>query len=135
MSKVEYSEEFMSRYLSQAKSKLIAVDFDDTITFPRPYPEKAPLNPKAKKYLDKLNKAGFTLVLWTSRLHGDYEEAYERCVGEFNMPYFKKDDMIHGATGKLLATFYIDDKSCINNKVNWRKIYKFLIKKYGKEIK
>ena len=30
-----------------------------------------------------------------------------------------------------IAKFYIDDRSYANNKVPWRKIYKFLIKKYG----
>ena len=36
------------------KQKIIAVDYDDTITLYAPYPQKAYLNPKAKKYLNKL---------------------------------------------------------------------------------
>ena len=38
------------------KQKIIAVDYDDTITLYAPYPQKAYLNPKAKKYLNKLNE-------------------------------------------------------------------------------
>lgn len=131
-----YSDEMIKKYLGQAKGKIIAVDFDDTITLHAPYPERAELNKKAKKYLDKLHNAGFRLILWTSRLEGDVDEAYQRCIIEFNMPYIELDtDLIHGASGKLLATFYIDDKSYINGKVKWRKIYKYLIKKYGKVVK
>ena len=40
------------------KQKIIAVDYDDTITLYAPYPQKAYLNPKAKKYLNKLNEKG-----------------------------------------------------------------------------
>jgi len=50
-------------YLSQNNGKYIAVDYDDTITLHRPYPEKAPLNPDAKKYLTLLHEAGYKLVL------------------------------------------------------------------------
>ena len=126
-------EGFNAKYFDQANSKIIGVDFDDTITLHRPYPEKAPLNKKAKKYLDKLNKCGFILVLWTARVGKDYEDALFRCHCEFEMPYIKSDsdELVHGKTGKLVAKFYIDDRSYVNNKVPWRKIYKFLIKKYG----
>ena len=50
------------------------------------------------------------------------------------MPYIKKDgpDLIHGGSGKLVARFYIDDRSYPKGKVPWKKIYKYLIKKYGK---
>lgn len=131
---INIDEGFNGNYMKQAKSKIIAVDYDDTITEKRPYPEEAPLNKLAKKYLDKLHEAGFEIVLWSARLEKDYIGAYERCVSEFQMPYIKKDDahLIHGSSGKLVARFYIDDRSYPEGKVPWKKIYKYLIKKYGK---
>lgn len=117
------------RYVKQLKSKVIAVDFDDTITLYRPYPEVAPLNPQARKYLRLLDEAGYELVLWSARLGEGYEEAYNRCVNEFNMPFMKRDcdEYVHGVTGKIVARFYIDDKS-IPGKLNWRRIYRFILK-------
>ena len=85
------SKEVIERYKKQLSMKLIAVDFDDTITYYRPYPEKGPLNPTAKKYLTKLHEAGYELVLWSARMTMSYEEAYNRCVGEFGMPFIKRD--------------------------------------------
>lgn len=127
-----YDKDIIARYEYQALGRVIAVDFDSTITQHRPYPQKAPLNKKAKKYLDKLNEKGFRIVLWTSRLEDDLEEAYDRCINEFGLSYLIKDNpnLIHGATGKLVASFYIDDNSYVNKKVPWRKIYKYLLKKY-----
>lgn len=123
------TQEEILKYQNQLKQKIIAVDFDDTITLFKPYPEKGPLNPKAKKYLTKLHKKGFEIVLWSARICENYDEAYDRCINEFEMSFIKKDsnEYVHGQTGKLVARFYIDDKS-IPGKLNWKKIYKFLIK-------
>lgn len=115
-------------YFKQAEGKYIAVDYDDTITLYRPYPEKAALNPEAKKYLLKLHEKGYKLVLWTARIGDSYDEAYNRCINEFELPLIKdNEDLIHGKSGKLVASFYIDDKSYINRKVKWKKIYKYII--------
>lgn len=123
------TKELKEQYHKQANSKLIAVDFDNTITLPRPYPERAPLNPKAKKYLDLLNKKGYSLVLWSARLFEDYDEAYDRCINEFGLEYMLKDSdyFLHGQSGKIVTSFYIDDKAIPGN-LNWKKIYKFIIK-------
>ena len=120
---------FNDKYLGNETKKIIAVDYDDTITLYAPYPEQADLNPKAKKYLDKLHEKGYTLVLWSARDGKDYDEAYNRCINEFGLTYLEKDSKVfkHGATGKLAAHFYIDDRS-ISGKLNWKKVYKFIIK-------
>ena len=120
---------FNDKYLGNETKKIIAVAYDDTITLYAPYPEQADLNPKAKKYLDKLHEKGYTLVLWSARDGKDYDEAYNRCINEFGLTYLEKDSKVfkHGATGKLAAHFYIDDR-CILGKLNWKKVYKFIIK-------
>ena len=123
------NEHEIKRYVDQLNRKIIAVDFDDTITLFRPYPEKGPLNPLAKKYLSKLNEKGYEIVLWSARICESYDDAYDRCVNEFGMPFIKKDsdEFVHGKSGKIIAKFYIDDKS-IPGKLNWKKIYKFIVK-------
>lgn len=118
-------------FKNQLARKVIAVDFDDTITIFRPYPEKGPLNPLAKKYLTKLHEKGYELVLWSARICESYEDAYNRCINEFGMPFIKKDgpEYVHGKTGKLIACYYIDDKG-VPGKLNWRKTYNHIIKNF-----
>lgn len=110
-------------------NKVIAVDYDDTITEHRPYPEKAPLNKTAKIYLDLLNDLGYKLVLWTARSGNDYKEAYDRCINEFGLTYLIEDNpnLEHGHTGKLCADYYIDDKSSFGN-IDWQKTFEYIIK-------
>ena len=130
------TEEDKKIYWNQAHSGLIAVDYDNTITKYKPYPELAPLDVEAKKYLDKLNEKGFKLVLWSSRIKEDYDEAYNRCINEFNMPYILRDsdEFLHGRTGKIIASYYIDELSSYG-KVNWKKTYKYIIKNVKKVLK
>lgn len=128
---MKYKEDFNSKYFND--KIVIAVDFDDTITEHRPYPELAPLDKRAKTYLDKLHQAGFQLVLWSARVGDDYSDALRRCNDEFGLDYIRSDsqEYNHGKSGKLVAQFYIDDRSYFG-KIPWRKIYKYLIKKYMK---
>lgn len=130
------TEDDKKKYWAQAHAGIIAVDYDNTITKYRPYPELAPLDKKAKKYLDKLHEKGFTLILWSCRIKEDYDAAYDRCINEFDMPYMLKDSdkYIHGKTGKLIAGYYIDELSSYG-KVNWRKTYKYIIKNVKKVLK
>lgn len=109
--------------------KIVAIDFDDTITEHRPYPQKAPLSKKAKKYLTKINDLGYELVFWSARQNEDHNIAFERCLYEFDLNFIKSDSerYKHGATGKLDAFFYIDDKSYFG-KLPWHKIYRYLRK-------
>ena len=49
------------------KNKIIAIDFDGTITDDTPYPVCGNLRKEAVEYIQKLHKLGYTLVLWTAR--------------------------------------------------------------------
>lgn len=108
--------------------KIIAIDFDDTITLPSNYPITGKLNPKAKKYIELLAKNGYECVLWTSRSGEYYEEACN-LIKQWKLPisFDTEGKYIKGSTGKLNADFYIDDRSCIG-KLNWKKIYKYIMK-------
>lgn len=122
-------KDIVEKYNRQLKARIIAVDFDNTITLPCPYPYTGELNKTAKKYLDKLHNKGYRLVLWSARIEKDYEEAYNLCVNKFGMPYIEKDtdDLVHGVSGKLVASFYIDDLA-YPKKLNWKKLYKYITK-------
>lgn len=133
MTEKEWNE-LKEKYHKQALLNIIAVDYDSTITKFRPYPEKAPLDKRAKKYLIKLNELGFPLVLWSARVDKDYFEALDRCHNEFGMPFILSDEnLVHGQTGKLVACFYIDDHSYVNHKIPWRRIYRYFVTKRRKE--
>ena len=126
--------ELEERYWKQAH-QVIAVDYDGTITEDRPYPEVAPLSLIAKEYLEKLHKAGFTLVLWTARLEDTYSGVLDRCRNEFGMPFIEEDSdkFLHGATGKLVCAHYIDDKGVLG-KLDWEETYNHIMRKYSKHV-
>lgn len=107
----------------------IAVDYDDTITTKVPYPQKADLDIKAKKYLQKIYELGYTLVLWSARKPEYYEEAYTRCINEFHIPIIHIRNFDKEESRKINCLFYIDDRSYVNRKVPWKKIYKYLKKR------
>ena len=93
--------------------KIIAIDFDDTLTEFRPFPEIAPFRKEIFEYIPLLAEK-YTLVLWTAR-RGIY---YDECV---NGESFR-----HGKTGKLEADYYIDDKANFGI-IDWKQIYKKLM--------
>ena len=107
------------------KNKIIAIDFDGTITDDTPYPVCGNLRKEAVEYIQKLHKLGYTLVLWTAR-KGEY---YTECIcklQEWNIyEYFSFEPLIN-SNGKIYADFYIDDRSLIEE-INWQKIYKYII--------
>lgn len=106
------------------RQRIIAVDFDGTITDYSPFPITGKLRPEAVKYLNLLNEKGYDLVLWCARKGDDYNNAVA-LVKQWNLPVRipKKE------VGKMVADFYIDDKSCLG-KINWRRIYKYIIRTY-----
>jgi len=111
----------------KSNSKLIAIDFDDTITNFAPYPHTGTLNKKAEKYIRLLVENGYTLILWTARTGENYKEAC-KLIEEWNLP-IKLDDKSkyeHGTTGKISVDFFIDDRS-FTGKINWRKLYKYIL--------
>ena len=104
---------------------IIAIDYDETITDNTPYPKEGRIRPEAVKYIKLLYNKGYTLVLWTSRKQPYFNQCIERLKKEDLYKYFTFRYETT-PTGKVPADFYIDDKS-IPGKLNWRKIYKYII--------
>ena len=111
--------------------RIIAIDYDETITDNTPFPFEGKIRPEAKHYIKKIYKDGYTLVLWTARKGIYYQQAIERLHKENLYKYFtfdKKSMLSFGELGKLEADFYIDDKSLIEP-IDWEKIYNYIIEK------
>ena len=91
---------------------IVAVDFDDTITMPSPFPITGKVRKDAIFYIKKMYENGVMLILWTCRVDNYLSEA---------TAILKINDNISGSSRKVYADFYIDDKSM---QINWKKIYK-----------
>lgn len=92
------------------QNKVIAVDFDNTITCKSEYPITGKIDKKRIKKLKKLKKENI-LILWTCRKGGELEEAIELCRKnglEFDYINQTPDGE---KCNKLKADLYIDDKS------------------------
>lgn len=112
---------------NQLKQKIIAVDFDETITNYTPYPIQGTLRKDAEKYLHKLKEKGYRLILWSARFDCNYRKAIELC-NEWGLPIEEDtQDLLHGESGKLVASFYIDDKATLG-RLSWKKVYKYIVK-------
>ena len=82
----------------------LCIDFDKTITDDTPWPKTGDIRPGCKVVLDKLKSKGFRLVLFTSRIGAEFDEAVEFCE-KYHLPF---DDYI---SGKPYAKYYLDDKA------------------------
>lgn len=114
--------------MEKSKIKVIAIDFDETITDNTPYPYKGKIRKEAIKYIKKLYEKGYKLVLWTARKEKYYFEALDQLRESDIYKYFSFDYLEVGYTGKLIADFYIDDRS-LTYKINWKKMYKYITKR------
>lgn len=125
--KKEENELIWDKICNQLKRKVIAVDFDETLTEKKPYPIQGDLRKDAKKYITKLAEKGYTLVLWSARIGDNYKIALDLCK-KWNLPILEDtDEFVHGDSGKLIANFYIDDKAVLG-KLRWRKVYNYIVK-------
>lgn len=109
-------------------NKVIAIDFDETITDHTPYPYTGNIRPEARKYIKQLYDKGYSLVLWTSRKGIDYSSAVERLRTEHLYEYFDFNllESLQSDGGKIDADFYIDDKA-IPGEINWEEIYNYIV--------
>jgi len=107
------------------KNKIIAIDFDGTITDDTPYPVCGNLRTEAVIYIHKLYKLGYKLVLWTARKDKYYDECIYK-LKEWNLYKYFSFDNLTNTNGKIYADFYIDDRSLME-KIDWKKIYNYII--------
>ena len=98
--------------LNQISNKIIAVDFDNTLTYKSEYPITGKINPKMIKFIKDLQLRNNKIILWTCREDEELVEAIKLCA-EYKL-YFDainaNVDGIH-TSRKVFAHYYIDDKA------------------------
>lgn len=122
----------MSTSNTNNSEMVIAIDYDGTITDDTPFPKLATIRPEALLYIPLLYNKGYKLILWTARKEEYYAQAVERLkeIGLYKYFDFQYGD--YGVTGKLVADFYIDDRSSMGP-LDWNKIYKYIVKELHNE--
>ena len=100
--------------LTQIKNKIIAVDFDNTITNKSKPPITGTINQKMINILKKI-KENNKLILWTCREDNELQEAINLCK-QNGLEFDKINENIDDTySRKIKADYYIDDKNiCIN---------------------
>lgn len=115
----------------------IAVDFDDTLTNHSVYPITGSINASAATICRNLASKGYRLILWTCRQGEALREAHNllkqaNLYGLFDWDYLENPEN-HGDSGKLLADFYIDDRSMFlyeDEQPDWNFIYRYILERF-----
>lgn len=97
-------------------NKIVAIDFDGTITDDSPYSIIGKLRPNCKKAIDFINKHN-NVILWTCRMGEDLDEA--RDFLRFHDINIKIPTVINS---KIVADIYIDDRNYPFKKIDWYEI-------------
>lgn len=105
-------------------NKVIAVDFDGTITKQDNFPHVTEPNMDIIKFIQAEKKKGATIILWTCRVGEDLENAVEYCK-KHNVPidYVNENAPERIAkygndSRKIGADIYLDDKSLCLKEIN-----------------
>ena len=99
-------------------SPTIAIDFDGTLTKESKYPLCGEMRSYAVDFVRNIHYLGYRIVLWTCRKDDYFKEALSKLKQEdiydcFDWNYLE-DPTKFGENGKILASFYVDDRSMIN---------------------
>ena len=100
-------------------NKIVAIDFDGTITKESPYPKTGKIRPNCKKAIDYISEKN-TVILWTCRTGEDLEEARE-----FLQTHDINIKILTEINSKLIADIYIDDRNYPLMKIDWFEIEKW----------
>lgn len=96
---------------------VVAIDFDDTIVVTGKFPEIKGIRKGAKKYINRLYKQGYYIIIWTCR-YGVHAEMATRFLQEHGINYHWINqhhpglmEFFQNDTRKISADIYIDDKN------------------------
>lgn len=102
--------------------KIIAIDFDGTITKNSPYPKMGGLRKNCKETIDFIRKNNF-VVLWTCR-EGKFLEEALIFLKKNNIEFDAINDS-GSSSRKIVADIYIDDRNIFCEEIDWLKIKKY----------
>ena len=104
--------------------KIIAIDFDDTITYPSDYPIMGKIREDAVRVIKSL-KNKYILLLWTARTGKYLEEALNLLV-QYNIEFDYINKLPNQKGPKPEADIFIDDRN-FNSKIDWNQIEEILL--------
>lgn len=97
--------------ITQLRNKVVAVDFDNTITLLSRYPVTGKIDVKAIPVIKTLQEQGNKIILWTCREGEELEEAIMLCKA-YGLTFDRINENIDGTyTRKIKADLYVDDKA------------------------
>lgn len=106
--------------------KIIAIDFDGTITKESTYPKIGEIRQEAIEVIKALSKY-YILCLWTCRSGNFLIEAINALKSKgIIFEYVNDSPITPPGTRKIIADYYIDDR-VITSSVDWKKIRKELL--------
>lgn len=124
--------------MSKSNIPTIAIDFDGTITKRSEYPKCGDIRPQAASFIRKIHDMGYRVILWTCRSNSYVNEALsllrkENIYDLFDWDYLE-DPNNFGEHGKIIATFYVDDRALINVDLDadnsWEYIQDYIISNF-----
>ena len=109
----------------EVSGKVVAVDFDGTITKDNRFPEViGVVRDGCKEAIDYIRQKN-KVVLWTCRC-GEYLDEAIRFLQENGIEVDAVNDDIYGKYGKtdrkIMADIYIDDKNIFCTEVDWAEV-------------
>lgn len=122
--------------------RVVAVDYDGTLTVVDSYPEVGKLNREAVSILVEAKKRGMKIILWTLRTNRYLTEAVSACEAAGLTFDAVNDDLPSareawlkanpdcGISRKAAADLYIDDRSpesMLRGGVDWELVRKLLL--------
>lgn len=114
------------------KDKVIAIDFDNTITEGNFYPKIGNLRKNAKEVINELYKNNI-ICIWTCREGKELDNAYRFLnLKKIKFHYINSSpyDSLNFNMRKIIADYYIDDHNIFCEEIDWIKIKKYFQEKY-----
>lgn len=110
------------------KTRVIAIDFDGTITKENLYPKIGDLRENAKRVINKLAKDN-VICIWTCREGKQLEDVYKYLnLHEITYHYINASpyDNLNPDMRKIIADIYIDDHNLYaEGNIDWKQIEKY----------
>lgn len=104
--------------------KVIAIDFDDTITYPSEYPITGKIRPEAVEVIKQL-EGRYILLLWTVRTGKYLQEALDLLV-KYGIEFDYINKLPNQEGPKPEADIFIDDRN-FGSTIDWYKIKELLL--------
>lgn len=114
----------------KGSEKIIAIDFDDTLCDSN-YPHCGDYVEGANEAIEKIHKAGYSIIIWTCRANEALLEAFRWCMYRaipfdfMNKSHIEIIEKFGGDNRKVFAHHYVDDRN-IGGFIGWGKVLEHL---------